>query len=1248
MTKFANISSVIIGFLSAIILCSNVYAGSDTCMFEVSADDMPPNVVFLLDNGAEMKYAIRHPLFDRSVDFTPAVGVQIDIVSDNVNGNGFFNEYGYGIFQTAGSNYLVPVKSDLQLDTTIRLEETGAKGSGQWTLNGRTITLPVKASTTKDSNGIIDNAGFFRYSQNYLNWLFYYETAADLNGDGTVEPIYDGSALESRSRLYYAKRALLTVGKLTSNKAKFAIQSFTSNSEGSTNVQPLGEVVDTLGTVAADNILDPNYINNINNLGTVIYSPLAEGLAAIGGYIDSNSFGSIDSTNFCKKTFVIVVSTGISSADINDSNQAIPKILDDYDGDGKDGVGNNGPGQGSLVVDGTNYAIKTNYNGSTYLDDIAHYFYTHDMRVSNDTVGGYQNVSVFTAGVMTTPESRVFLINTSNNGNGNPNLSDSSNPEYGKYHFEAETPDGITQAILDAVDTILSKPHTFVAPVVPVTRTTSGDKIYMAFFVPSEENFWEGYVVKFGLDSQNNIVDVNGNPATYPNGAIREEAVPYWSTKDWSDTAKIEGIDNSSRNIYTYLGSNKNLATTPNEFSTSNAALTDAVFGYPTTPVAQLIEYVRGADVFDANSNGNTTENREYIVGDIQHSEPLVITYRFDDNSAKTMVYFGANDGMLHAVLDQIDPDVTAVDDESHEGSEAWAFIPPDQLHRLKDMVEGYGHQYFIDASPKAYFHDVHEDGVVDAADGDKMVLICGERKGGTSYFALDVTEPLAPQFLWLIGKGQTGIIELDPTPADSIIINNGGLFSQGDPLRIWDGYNAAWGPQIAARVSGEMLNYRLHYDSGTIPFSVGQFVGNLTTAVWQEWVNSNTDLDKMFSPTPFIWGKIAAVTTLINPDVIIPELGESWSEPQFGLVKTSDIDNTGTAVFFIGGGYSSDSTSGKAVIAVDVFTGSVVRKFTLVSADTLDVTQTADTSMQYSIPAAVKLIDENDNGFVDKIYVGDLGGQIWRIGQVTADKDGNALSFPDCDENINNWTGHVLFSAPTYVLDAVTYSRKFFSPPSVTFEHGYDLVFIGSGDLESACSTTTAADRIYCIKDTHGTASLTETNLVDVSDPAAPKPELIYTSRDVDSNGELDQGWYIRLVNQVGVAVGEKVLTKSTVFYKTLYIPTFTPNDNPCLPGGLGRLYALNYLTGSAVLFVGGDLDGDGKPDLTRSMVVGGGIPSKPVMVLTKSSQKLLISVGSTNPEVNSRSLDAGVVTIDPLTLTRNFYYIYWRQLFN
>jgi type IV pilus assembly protein PilY1 len=291
-----------------------------------------------------------------------------------------------------------------------------------------------------------------------------------------------------------------------------------------------------------------------------------------------------------------------------------------------------------------------------------------------------------------------------------------------------------------------------------------------------------------------------------------------------------------------------------------------------------------------------------------------------------------------------------------------------------------------------------------------------------------------------------------------------------------------------------------------------------------------------------------------------------------------------------------------------------------------------------------VNVIDEDNNGFVDKVYVGDLGGQLWRIGQVSFDSGGAALSFPDCDENINNWTGQILFAAPTYVVDAVTYRRKFFYPPSVTLEHGYDLVFIGTGDRAAACDTTTGADRIYGIKDTHGSTTLTETALVDVTDPSAAAPNLDHANL----NGQYDQGWYIALVDQSAAAVGEKVLAKSTVFYKTLYITTFTPNNHPCLPGGEGRLYAVDYKTGGAVLFVGSDIDGDGNADLTRSVAIGGGIPSKPVMVITKTSRKLLISIGSTTPEATSEVLDAGVIRIDPLGPTKNFFFLWWRQLFS
>jgi type IV pilus assembly protein PilY1 len=432
----------ILVFLGLFFYANPGHAG-DTCMFAVTADDLPPNIVILIDNGAEMKHPVTHGDYDSSADYTPSAGTEDDVVdeADGAAANGFFNANGYGIYIQGGWNYLVAVGSDLNLDTSYKLQETGGKGTGIWTINGQTITLPTVASAAVDGDGIKDNAGEFRYSKNYLNWLFFHTSPADLDGDGLDEPVYDGTALPDKSRFYYAKDALLTVGQLSSNKAQFAIYNFTSTADGSSNVQPLADVVTTLGATPEDNILDPNYVNNINNMGTVIYSPLAEGMGTVGGYLNSPSSGSVDSSNYCQKNFVIVVSPGMSSDDTDDLPQAIPATLTDHDKDedDTDGYGDGGPGQGTLTIDGSVYTITTHIDGSTYMDDVAHYFYTKDMRVSNDTTGGFQNVMTYTVGFMATPENRVFLINTSNNGNGKPNLANSADPDYGKYHFDASS-----------------------------------------------------------------------------------------------------------------------------------------------------------------------------------------------------------------------------------------------------------------------------------------------------------------------------------------------------------------------------------------------------------------------------------------------------------------------------------------------------------------------------------------------------------------------------------------------------------------------------------------------------------------------------------------------------------------------------------------------------------------------------------------------------------------------------------------
>ena len=1129
------------------------YAGADdTCSFGVTTNNVAPNVVLYIDNGAEMEQVTWHSGFDNLINYTPSGTV--DVVKSGVaTGTGFYNANGYAVYLTGNKYYLVPIGADFLLDTSTATRLQGNVDAGntpRWQINGRTIYLPPVAQTV-EIDGAIDNATNLRYSKNYLNWLFY-SSAADPKSYPAVSTVDNGTDLSDKSRFYWAKRAMISVMKNTANKVYFAIFYFT-NDDGATQKQPLKlALVTPLATLPADNVLTPEFVNNINGMRTTNYSPLAEGLATVGDYFNSAE-SHLESLS-CAKNFIIVITPGLSSKDLGNKMGAStdePDTLADYDQDGA------GIGEGFIKVDNTKngkdddgdgfideadesitYSIPKNLEGSTYLDDVAYFLNTHDIGYPP----GYQNIFTYTIGFMGGEISNRFLINTSNNGNGYKNLYNTNDPNYGKYHFAAAKPDDLAQGLTSAINSILERTNAFAAPVVPVSRSISGNTIYMSFFTPSAtSNFWQGNVVKFGLNKDLEIVDKNGNLVTDPGGAIKETAVPFWATVDWADITKDNAILNTARKIYTYLGTTTSLAASANEFTPTNAALTAAVLGSPTHTNTQIINYVRGADVFDADMDTNLTENRAFITGDVLHSEPLVvpfihssgtlalsdITGSFQDNEViqskgggyatvngtlsggqlsydtlkvqflvgeqltgltsgatatisavpdVTMIFYGANDGMLHAVRDT-------------DGSEAWGFIPPNQLARLKLMVESTSHQYYVDASIRKYLYDVNGNGFLDLADGDKVILVAGERKGSTGYFALDVTNPEAPIFLWRI----------------------------------------------------------------------------------------NRTSDLAYAP----------------PNYVISQLGESWSEPRFGKVKTSAVDTTGTPVFVIGGGYNSTNAFGKAVLVINALTGQPVKIFENAGVGT------STSGMNYSIPSAVRTMDMDRNGFIDKLYVGDMGGQVWRIGRFS-DGAGTPLGFPAANENIHDWQGQMIFSAGcneascTDTIDnnsngLLNEWRRFFYQPEVTREASYDLVFIGSGDRENPCALSTL-DEMYAIKDDHSllpvSAAWTRSDLTDITNYAAVLPN--------------QKGWLLSL------ASGEKVLAESTVFAGVLYFTTFTPNNDPCLPGGLATLYGVQYTTGAA----GADFNEDGT--LERSIVIGGGIPSRPVIVISDTAAKLFASVGS------------------------------------
>ena len=1079
--KYRN---ALVGMVIFALLCQLAVVSShadDTCTFMTTANDIPPNIVILLDNGASMEEIVWHSGYDNSIDYTPPGS--IDIVQNNTTGTGFYSANGYSIVKSGNSYNLVQIPANLNVADHNNYKLTEFSGSHNWKINNRTITLPIVPSASVDGYGVKDNATYFRYSKNYLNWLFY----------GTYGG--NGSDLPSYTRFYYAKKALMIIAKMAANQANLSIYDFTANANGASNVQPLGMVVNTpLAADPANNTLQSNYVNNINNMGTVTYSPLAEGLATVGGYYASPS--SHVAGYYCQKNYTLVVSPGMSSEDQSPASGSSPSSFSDYDHD------SSGVGEGMIKENNTTYLIPVNQNGSSYLDDVAYYLY------NNDIVGyqpGFQNVSTYTVGFMGDHVSNLFLINTSNNGNGNTNLYDTAAKDYGKYHYVAQDPDELATKLLAAVNDIISQTNSFTAPVVPVTRTTSGNRIYMAFFKPEKANFWGGNITKFGLSSSLEIVDKTGSSATYSNGAMIDGVQPYWQTKDWATPGKGNFILNSNRKIYTYLGSTKDLTNSANAFNSSN--ITATTLGNPTHTNVQIINYIRGADVFDENKDTDTTENRTVITGDVLHSEPLVFHYMSSDGSYKSYVFFGSNDGMLHAVKDSV---VDASGIETNYGLEAWAFIPPDILPKLKNTVEGAGHQYYVDSSPKAYFIDQNKNGVVDS--GDQVILVCGERKGGSSYFALDITDPDSPKYLWRI--------------------------------------------------------------------------------------------DSANSPT------VSGSPIFPNPDFVITSLGQSWSEPQFGLVKTSATDAVGTPVFFIGAGYSATNAFGKAVLAIKAITGEVLKTFSA-------------TGMNYSIVSNVFAVDVNDDGFIDKVYVGDLGSQLWRLGKFT-DSSGTPLKFPGNDENITNWAAQIVFVADS------SHVRKFYYPPSLTLENGYDLLFFGTGDRENACSTSTS-DSFYCVKDIHGTTTYGESDLVNIT--TTP----LTAAQSLDSTSSTNKGWFVQL------AAGEKVLAENTVFYKTVYFTTFKPDiTDLCVPGGLASVYAMEYKTGGTVL----DMNQDGTKD--RFMVIGGGIPSKPVFVITDTEIKMLISVGSTNPIADSKDTAAGVLRIDPLAPPENFFYRWWRGLLN
>jgi type IV pilus assembly protein PilY1 len=400
----------------------------------------------------------------------------------------------------------------------------------------------------------------------------------------------------------------------------------------------------------------------------------------------------------------------------------------------------------------------------------------------------------------------------------------------GKY-FKANSDDELLANLEFIVNEVQAKNSVFAAVSLPVSvnqRGTFLNQVYLGVFRPDRLGApnWPGNLKLYQIAVNTNtdpptlfLADKDEVPAASAStGFISPGVTSFWSTPSdfWAtnyfgnsqgvggpsdapdgDLVEKGGVaqrlriahaaNQDARSVYTCTGacaSGSLLSLTP--FATDND---DVLAGDPDRTA--IINWVRGANNMGDENPLPSPAVRGFLHGDVLHSRPAVVNYGGDPGEEVVYVYYGSNDGMLHAVRGG--PNVA-----DGGGTEEWAFIAPEHFGQFSRMrlhappiSPAARKPYFIDGSATAYTKDVNNDKVIDVDDGDKAYLFLTMRRGGRYIYALDITDPTAPRMLWKRTNESAGFEELGQTWSDlrvaRIRANNGDpvlIFGLGyDPL---------------------------------------------------------------------------------------------------------------------------------------------------------------------------------------------------------------------------------------------------------------------------------------------------------------------------------------------------------------------------------------------------------------------------------------------------------------------------------
>lgn len=423
---------------------------------------------------------------------------------------------------------------------------------------------------------------------------------------------------------------------------------------------------------------------------------------------------------------------------------------------------------------------------STCLDEMSAYMASHDY---NSNLTGDQSVQTYTIAFgLDLPLLQAAATATDDNGG----------------YYTANNSTELNDAFDKILTNIEQTSTTFVAPAVSVNAFNSlqnRNDIYYALFEPNLYPRWAGNVKKYRINSQGAILgdgmdletttkanDVIGHETDVgidPNdiGYFLKTAESHWGGVIDGPVATLGGAASqlgTNRTVYTIADStllrdnnidlNSDVNNLISDASKIDTEISNALFGIDETQTpaeiladrTEIIDWILGVDVKDIDEDLDFSEASRFM-SDPLHSRPVVVTYSGTEANPVSTLFSTDNGGAFRAI-------------DTNNGEELFAFIPPELLKNQKIYLDNDGTNvtdagkskfvYGLDGPMTVWRKESNADVdiVIESGDGDHVYSYFGMRRGGSNYYAMDVTDTNDPQLMWTITPASSGFSDLGQT----------------------------------------------------------------------------------------------------------------------------------------------------------------------------------------------------------------------------------------------------------------------------------------------------------------------------------------------------------------------------------------------------------------------------------------------------------------------------------------------------